>query len=249
MTTMTGVGTRSFGRVTSAAILVCAGALLACPPVVAAMYKWVDDQGVVHYSDKVPLEAIGKGATVLDKQGRAVKKIEPAPTPEQVKAMEAQEEQKRAEAMARQERARKDRALMLSYTTEAEIDIAKKRALSTIDAQIKVAQAYSAELARKKQVLLRKEASYGGKPVPMELERELSTVETELARQTGLIEQKNADIAAVTAKYDADKRRWQEIKADENRAADAAVVPADEPAAGKGAPAKGPAGTRTSTRK
>src|SRR5215472_1645038 len=112
------------------AALAAALALCGAGSAAAATYKWVDDQGVVHYSDKVPPEAVSKGATVLDKQGRPVKKIEPAPTPEQLKAKEAAEEDQRARARVEQDQARRDRALMQSYTTESEIDIAKGRALS-----------------------------------------------------------------------------------------------------------------------
>ena len=46
-------------------------------PARAATYKWVDDKGVVHYTDKIPQEALNKGSTVLDKQARPVKKIDP----------------------------------------------------------------------------------------------------------------------------------------------------------------------------
>jgi len=55
--------------------------------VAAGMYKWTDDKGAVHYSDQMPADAVNKGTTVFDKQGRPVKKIDAAPTPEQLKAI------------------------------------------------------------------------------------------------------------------------------------------------------------------
>jgi len=195
-----------------------------CGTAGAATYKWTDDQGVVHYSDKVPPEAVSKGATVLDKQGRPVKKIEPAPTPEQLKAKEAAEEDQRARAKVEQDQARKDRALMQSYTSESEIDIAKSRALSTLDAQIKSAQAYSADLTRRQQDLKKRKASFGDKPIPIDLERDLTNVDIELSRETALIKQKTEEVAAVSAKYDTEKKRWQEIKADQQRSSAAAAV-------------------------
>jgi len=42
--------------------LVLATMALSAPGVHAATYKWVDDQGVVHYTDKMPPEAINKGS-------------------------------------------------------------------------------------------------------------------------------------------------------------------------------------------
>jgi chromosome segregation ATPase len=211
-----------------AIVAVCAAgaASAAGPRPPATTYKWVDDQGVVHYSDKVPPEAVDKGATVLDRQGRAVRKIEPALTPEQIKAKEAAEQEERARMRAQEDQRRKDRALMQSYTTEAEIDEAKQRALGTIAAQIKSSQAYSAELTRRLEELKKKRASYGGNRAPANVDRDIRTADVELARQTALIKQKNEEIASVTAKYDADKARWQEIYSDDGRksAANAAVA-------------------------
>jgi len=214
-----------YGKRNTIGLLVATAAGVAmCGTAGAATYKWTDDQGVVHYSDKVPPEAVSKGATVLDKQGRPTKKIEPAPTPEQLKAREAAEEDQRARAKVEQDQARKDRALMQSYTTEAEIDIAKNRALSTLDAQIKSAQTYSADLTRRQQDLKKRKASFGDKPIPIDLERDLTNVDIELSRETALIKQKTEEVAAVSAKYDTEKKRWQEIKADQQRSSAAAAA-------------------------
>ena len=223
------------------AALAAALALCGAGGAAAATYKWVDDQGVVHYSDKVPPEAVSKGATVLDKQGRPTKKIEPAPTPEQIKAKAAAEEQQRALAKSLEEQARRDRALMQSYTNEAEIDVARNRALTTIDTQIKAAQGYSVDLTRRQQELKKKKASYGDKAVPIEVERELNTVDVELSRQTALIKQKGEEVTAVNAKYDADKKRWEEIKSDQQRSAAAAAAMAAQQEAAKASATTPPA--------
>ena len=206
------------------AALVAASATLLAHPAAAATYKWVDDQGVVHYTDKMPPDQVGKGATMLDKQGRQVQKIEPAPTPEQRKAMEAAEEQKQANAKAHEDRARKDRALLLSYTNEDEIDVAKKRALAQMETQIQSAEAYTSDLRKKQDALAKRKAGYGGKPIPPDLERDLGNVDLELSRQSALIQQKKADIINVAARYDADRQRWRDIKTDPERSAEALAL-------------------------
>jgi len=217
------------------AAVACAGVALA-----AGTYKWTDEQGIVHYSDKAPPETPSKGATVLDKQGRPVRKIEPPLTPEQLKAKTDEEERQRALAKAKDEQARKDRALMQSYTSEDEIDIARSRAVSTIEAQIKSAQAFSADLTRRQQNIAKQKAGYGGKPIPIELERESASVDGELSRQTILIRQKQEELVLATAKYDTIKQRWREIVADQERAAAAAAAMEAQAAAAKAA--KGGAG-------
>jgi len=139
-----------------------------------ATYKWVDEKGVIHYSDKMPPEAADKGRTVLDKQARPVKRIDPALTPEQRRAREVEDEQKRAAAKAQEEVARRDRALVSSYTSEAEIDLARSRALATIDAQIESSRSYVAQLDKRKAELDKRREALGDRPVPHALESELA---------------------------------------------------------------------------
>ena len=201
-----------------------AAAVLAAAAWGAGTYKWTDDQGVVHYSDKAPPEMPTKGATVLDKQARAVKKIDPPLSPEETKAKADQVERERALAKTRDEQARKDRALMQSYTSENEIDLARNRALATIDTQIKSAQIYSADLARRQKDLGKRKEGYAGKPIPIELERESVSVEEELSRQTILLRQKQEELTMVAARYDTIKQRWREILADQERTAAAAAA-------------------------
>ena len=87
----------------------CAAAWLALgalPAVAAGVYKWTDDLGIVHYSDQMPPEAVNKGTMVFDKQGRPIKKIEAAPTPEQQKAKELEDERQKGIARLRDDERR-----------------------------------------------------------------------------------------------------------------------------------------------
>jgi Domain of unknown function (DUF4124) len=207
--------------------LAIAGAL---SPARAATYKWVDEKGVVHYTDKIPQEAVNKGSTVLDKQARPVKKIDPAATPEQIRAREAEEENRRLAAKANEEIARRDRALVSSYTTEAEIDLARSRALGTIDAQIDSSLAYTLALTKRREDLEKQKVKLAGKPMPPALEREFEGNDSELEKTAALLEQKRRERAGVVIRYDNDKARWRELKAisDANAAA-AATAPRTHP--------------------
>jgi hypothetical protein len=182
----------------------------------AGLYKWTDEQGVVHYSDQMPSDSMSnKGGVVLDKQGRSVKRIEPAPTPAQVKAKEVEDERQRAVVKVQDEKNRRDRALTMSYTSEEEIDIARNRAITTIESQIKSAEVYSADLSKRQQVLEKQKTGYGAKPVPVPVESELSGIVDELERQNRLMVLKREELVAVNAKYDADKQRWRDLKTEQ----------------------------------
>ena len=169
---------------------------------------------------------VARGGTQLDKQGRPVGRIEPAPTPEQVRAKEAEAERKKAAAAEQEILARRDRALLASFTTEAEIDLARARAVATVESQIESAQAYLAQLAKRKKDIDQRKAKLGDKPVPLPLERESEVANSEFAKNSDLVAQKKRELAAVTARYDADKQRWRELKAiQDSNAAAAATAP------------------------
>ena len=195
--------------------LLLAAALLfaGSPPARAAMYKWVDDKGVVHYTDKMPPDAVDKASIELNPQGIPIRKTEPTPTAEQRRAKEQEDERKRQEARQQEELSRRDRALMSSYTNEAEIDLARNRSLQTIRNVVQSSQAYSEQLTKRNAEAEAKKVEFKGKPVIPALDRELESIDSELARQAELVAQKQQEAAAITAKYDADKQRWRELVA------------------------------------
>jgi hypothetical protein len=194
--------------------------------VAAGMYKWTDDKGVVHYSDQMPPEAVNKGTVVFDKQGRPVKKIEAALTADQLKAKEVEDDRQKALTRLRDDQTRKDMALLQSYTSENEIELARSRAVSAVASQIKSAETYASDLTRRQQELEKQKTALAGKPMPAALENELTGLNDEIGRQGRLLAQKKDELATINARYDVDKRRWQEIKADQNRAAAVGLEPA-----------------------
>jgi hypothetical protein len=205
-------GLRS-GFTLAAMLLATTSILAAAGEARAAMYKWVDEKGVVHYTDKMPPEAVDKASIELNKQGVPIKQTDKALTPEQRRAIEQDAARSRDAARAQEEIARRDRALVSSYTSEAEIDLARNRSLQTINNVILSSQAFSEQLNKRKVDVETKKAESQGKPIVAVLDRELESIDAELGRQVDLVAQKKRETAAITAKYDADKRRWRELVA------------------------------------
>jgi len=199
-------------RFAAATAMLCALALVAAQAAHAATYKWVDDKGVVHYTDKIPPEALNKGNVVLDKNGIPIKRNDPPPTPEQRKARADEEARQQQLAKERDVVERKDRALLSTYTMESEIELARKRALLTIDSQVQSSTAYSATLNKRRVELEKQKAALGNQPMPPVLDRELANITSELAKQDDLLAAKQKEIAVVNARYDADKKRWKELR-------------------------------------
>lgn len=218
------------------ALLAAAAMLASSGSARAALYKWVDEKGVVHYTDTLPPEAVDKARTELNKQGVEVKKTDKALSPEQRRAIEQDAQRQKQVAREQEEVARRDRALLSSYSSEAEIDLARKRSLQTIDNVVQSTLAYSEQLTRRKVEIEAKKEEQKGKPIVAVFDRELESIDSELARQAEVIAQKKHETDMVVAKYDADKQRWRELnaaKAAENAKSAVAPEAAPSPAAGK----------------
>lgn len=193
--------------------LAAAVVLASATPARAATYKWVDEKGVVHYSDKLPPDAVNKANTQLTKEGIPIKKTDGALTPEQRRALEQDEARQRKAAKEKEDLARRDRALVATYTSETEIDLARNRSMQTINNSISSSLGYTEQLNKRKAEAEAKKAQLQGKPLASTLDRELESIETELARQADLVAQKKREAATIEAKYDADKARWRELVA------------------------------------
>jgi hypothetical protein len=117
--------------------------VLLCLPAVsqaAKLYKWVDDEGQTHYSDKVPPSESRRARTELDKQGVTIDQIDAAKTPEQLRR-EAEEERLRREQERLAEKQRQaDRVLLRTFRTEEDILMTRDGQVQSVDAYIRVTE-------------------------------------------------------------------------------------------------------------
>lgn len=136
------------------ALLLTATAAVAAPKKTTNLYRWVDENGVVHFGDSIPAEYAEQEKHVINDQGITVGRIAGKATEEELAAMAAA-----AEAEAEQERAqRADRALLATYLSVAEIERHRDRRVELLVAQARVSELYLTNL-RKRLVSLLDEAS------------------------------------------------------------------------------------------
>lgn len=201
------------------ALLLLAAGLVAATPVLAETYKWVDEKGRVQYTDRLPPEAANRGMVELNKQGMTKKVTDPALTPDQRKAQEEKLEQQRQAERGLAEKRHQDNALLSSYTSENDIDLARRRNLALVGGSILSAEARIKALQKRQAVLEREKLFYEAKPVPEKLDRELANIAVEIPKQDALIAQRNEDALAVNNRYEEQKLRFRELKAQMGREA------------------------------
>ncbi len=135
-------------------MLVSAGPLWAATDRAPQLYKWVDENGVVHVGDSIPAEYADQEKEVLNEHGVTVGNIRGKITEEELAAIAAAEE-----AQAELERARRaDRALLATYLSVNEIERHRDRRVELVEAQSRVSELYLTNL-RKRLVSLLDEAA------------------------------------------------------------------------------------------
>ncbi|MCP3668168.1 MAG: DUF4124 domain-containing protein [Gammaproteobacteria bacterium] len=126
--------------------------------VAAKLYRWVDSQGKVHYSDKVPPEEASHARSELDQQGIETRRVDAAKTPEQI-AQEKELKRLRIEKQklieAQQE---KDNVLLRTFRSEDDIVMTRDGKVTAIDVQIQVVRSNISRLKAKLADLQKKAA-------------------------------------------------------------------------------------------
>jgi hypothetical protein len=105
-------------------------------------YKWVDENGEVRYTDRMPQSAASKQHQTLNDQGVVVSTKEAAKTAEEKAAFE-KIENKRKKILAREKKQKetqrkKDLALLLTFSSEQELDRAKEERMEVLDSVIRL---------------------------------------------------------------------------------------------------------------
>lgn len=118
-------------------LLICLSLVMLPQLAQAKLYKWVDEHGEVHYTDKVPPQAAARGHKELDQRGLTVEQVEAAKSADEL-AREQELKRLRAEqeSLLREQKA-KDETLLRTYRTEDEIAMTRNGKLASIDAKVR----------------------------------------------------------------------------------------------------------------
>jgi len=182
-------------------------------PAAVKIYKWVDDRGVTHYGEIIPPQFRDNSATELSKRGVTLKHIDGTLTPEQRKiaaeraALEKQEQKRQAAQR------RRDNALLNTYTSTREIDVARERTLALPQQAIR---GLGPRLDHAQDRLAKLEEQAGklrssGRQVPPHLAEDIDLQRQVVGEITLDIDRHNGEIQTINRRFDADKQRFAEL--------------------------------------
>ena len=186
----------------------------------ATTYKWVDDQGVVHYGDTIPPQYAQKESTLLNKEGVQVGHQEATKTAAQLAAEAAV-----AEQVARQKQ--RDSFLLATYTSVKDIEQLRDERLLQIKGQRVAAEQYVASLGERLSALQTRAQNfkpYSSRPdahrMPDDLAEQMVHTMNDIRAQKAALAVSLEDQEKTQAQFQSDIDRYREL-----RSAQAALRP------------------------
>jgi hypothetical protein len=180
------------------------------------LYRWVDENGQVHYGDSVPAEYAEQDRDVLNKQGVAVWREEGILTAEEAAAKAAEEKAAREE----QKRKLRDRVLLQTYQSVQEIEVLRDNRLDLVDAQLTIQEQSLANLRAQRAHIERLAKRYApanqapdAEPVPEEIAADLAQASNDIATQESNLQRRRDERENIRLNFEADIKRYQELRA------------------------------------
>ncbi len=186
----------------------------------AGLYRWVDENGQVHYSDSIPPSGARQGHAELDTEARAIRNIAPVKSAAEIQREHAAAV--RAEKLAKEKALREaeDRALIQTFSSVEQIEAMADERLSTIDYEIRNTRR---KLDKIKDQLKRTETrrdwfTNNDKPVPEQISANLAELNKQIDIYNKSIARQEHKRAETVSKFVRDRQRYIELQTELSRA-------------------------------
>ncbi|NVZ09504.1 DUF4124 domain-containing protein [Allochromatium humboldtianum] len=178
------------------------------------LYRWVDDQGEVHYTDQVPPAQADKARARLSEQGIAVETQPAVPTGEELERARELARQKAEEERRRAERQAKDERLLKLYRTVDELELARDGRIAAIEASI---QAKRDDMRDETRTLIAlyeemRTLQKAEKPVPLDLMSRIDSSMTNIRNGYTEIVDNEARKQSVQDEFEGDIARFRQLR-------------------------------------
>jgi len=174
-------------------------------------YRWVDEQGVVHYGDHIPPQYANKERAVLNAQGVEVGRLEAQKSPEQA-AADARERE------TQMKQRQHDAFLITTYTSVKDIEALRDLRLDQLRGQRAAAEQYTESLRTRLATLHTRALNfqpYSSRPearrMPDDLAENLVRTVNELKAQDRDLAVKMQEEATLRAQFQADIERYRAL--------------------------------------
>ena len=183
-------------------------------------FRWVDENGQVHYGDRVPPQYSKHERKEISEQGRTIKIYEAPKTPEQ----KAEEQRLAVIEAARKKiaakRLRHDRTLLATYSSEEDMLLARDGKIASVDSLVQLTYRRIKSMQNRLLELTDEAAEYerSGKKLPVGLQRQITNIRDQIAQNENFVKDKEREVEDIRKKFAADIERFNELTSDDTGA-------------------------------
>jgi hypothetical protein len=189
-------------------------ALLSTAAFAQKLYRWVDAEGKVHYTDTLPPEAVNEARDEISRSGTTVNRVDRALTAEERAAREAEATETARLAAIKAEQDKMDAALTGSYATEADLARAYGERFDLLDQSLEAARVgiRSQERSLEEQLAHAASLERGGKPVPATVQSSIDAARKQVEDQREHLRRREVERENLQAEYDSILQRYRLLK-------------------------------------
>ncbi len=188
----------------------------------AGLYKWVDEDGNIRYSDRLPASQAKKKHQQLNRQGLIVSTTEDARTEEEL-AAEAEAKRKKEEEDAENARLKaiqdkKDQVLLLTFSSEEELKLARDNRIDVLDSVINlINKSITSSQEKLDHFENHAETAFTsqGKEIPGGLAQKIEEFTRKIENRNAQLKLKMDEKNKINEQYEVDLARYRELKSAE----------------------------------
>ena len=199
-------------------IVVLGSVLLIALSAQAGLYRWVDDAGNVHFSDKVPASASNKSHSELNKTGDVTKTFDPSSiqNEKELEEIAAREKAKKEEIKRIKQEAldivyKRDDYLLATYENEDELKNSFESKIRMLEGNSRILEAQNNVLNKKIVKLEERVTTVTHKDTLNTLAGKIVNINKTIIQYKKALEENNTQIAKLNADYKTDLNRFLEL--------------------------------------
>lgn len=180
----------------------------------AEFYRWVDDDGTIHYSDSLPPTESQREQDLLNETGRVVKTI---PAPKTIGELEEEQrlaklEEEKLKIIEKAEH--RDRVLMAMYLTVEDIELVRDERIETVESAIRITKLRKNKFTKKLNELNSSEQRFkaNGQNAPPWLVKSRNHYQEQLANVEDILAIKEREKLVIKKRFAGDINRYLELK-------------------------------------
>ncbi|MBT8119176.1 MAG: DUF4124 domain-containing protein [Gammaproteobacteria bacterium] len=186
-------------------------------PLQAKMYKWVDENGQVHFGDRIPTKYVVKEHDELNEHGVKTRHREAAKTPEQLAEERRQERERKKAELIEKKKKQRDRVLLDTYTTERDLIVARDSRLDAVNSQIRLAKSIISDSNNKIESMEQQvtQIKASNREVPADLYERIDNEKQQVTVQAMVMENHKKRSIEIAEQFNGYIERFKVLKAEQ----------------------------------